>query len=197
MAKSSFYLITADGGFDEGTDFNNKEQLHYSLILNEISAAIRLQKLNGHFILKMFDIFTETSIHLLYLLSLCYENIYIYKPKTSRPTNSEKYIICKNFKLDDEKRNEIVEKLVLPKLKKDLYMSFELFDEIPDYFIENIRGINTILVKKQCEYLQYAIELCSDKDFFVQYEMNVDYLIEKRRDAFNEWAQAYNLEAYV
>jgi 23S rRNA U2552 (ribose-2'-O)-methylase RlmE/FtsJ len=197
MAKSSFYLITADGGFDEGTDFNNKEQLHYSLILNEISAAIRLQKLNGHFILKMFDIFTETSIHLLYLLSLCYQDIYIYKPKTSRPTNSEKYIICKNFKLDDEKRNEIVEKLVLPKLKKDLYMSFELFDEIPDYFVENIRLINTILVKKQCEYLQYAIELCGDKDFFVQYEMNVDYLIEKRRDAFNEWAQAYNLEAYV
>jgi len=197
MAKSMFYLITADGGFDEGTDFNNKEQLHYSLILNEITSAIRLQKLNGHFILKMFDIFTETSIHLLYLLSLCYQDIYIYKPKTSRPTNSEKYIICKNFKLDDVKRNEIVEKLILPKLKKDLYMSFTIFDDIPEYFVENIRVINSILVEKQCEYLQYAIDLCSNKEFFIQYELNVDELIEKRREAFNEWAQIYNLEAYV
>lgn len=197
MTSASFYLITADGGFDEGTDFNNKEQLHYSLILNEISAAIRLQKYNGHFILKMFDIFTETSIHLLYLLNLCYSNVYIYKPKTSRPTNSEKYIICKNFKLDDKKRGEILEKLLLSKLKKNLYMSFRLFDEIPDDFVENIKMINTILVKKQCEYLQYAIELCNDKDFFVEYELSVNDLIEKRREAFNEWAQIYNLEAYV
>lgn len=197
MTKSSFYLITADGGFDEGTDFNNKEQLHYSLILNEIGTAIRLQKYNGHFILKMFDIFTETSIHLLYLLSLCYKSVYIYKPKTSRPTNSEKYIICKNFKLDDKKRNVILERLLLPRLKKNLYMSFRLFNEIPDEFVENIRMINSILVKKQCEYLQHAIELCSNKDFFVEYELNVNDLIEKRKETFNDWAEIYNLEAYV
>jgi 23S rRNA U2552 (ribose-2'-O)-methylase RlmE/FtsJ len=197
MTNASFYLITADGGFDEGTDFNNKEQLHYSLILNEIGTAIRLQKYDGHFILKMFDIFTETSIHLLYLLNLCYKNVHIYKPKTSRPTNSEKYIICKNFKLDDNKRNEILEKLLLPKLKKNLYMSFRLFDEIPEDFVENIRNINTILVKKQCEYLQYAIELCNNQDFFVEYDLNINDLIEKRKEIFNEWAETYNLEAYV
>ena len=197
MTNASFYLITADGGFDEGTDFNNKEQLHYSLILNEISAAIRLQKYNGHFILKMFDIFTETSIHLLYLLNLCYKNVYIYKPKTSRPTNSEKYIICKNFKLDDKKRNEILESLLLPKLKKNLYMSFRLFDNIPDDFVENIKMINTILVSKQCEFLKYAIELCNNQDFSVEYELNINDLIEKRKDIFNKWAETYNLEAYV
>uniref|UniRef100_A0A6C0DWB5 Ribosomal RNA methyltransferase FtsJ domain-containing protein n=1 Tax=viral metagenome TaxID=1070528 RepID=A0A6C0DWB5_9ZZZZ len=197
MTNASFYLITADGGFDEGIDFNNKEQLHYSLILNEIGTAIRLQKYDGHFILKMFDIFTETSIHLLYLLNLCYKNVHIYKPKTSRPTNSEKYIICKNFKLDDNKRNEILEKLLLPKLKKNLYMSFRLFDEIPEDFVENIRNINTILVKKQCEYLQYAIELCNNQDFFVEYDLNINDLIEKRKEIFNEWAETYNLEAYV
>ena len=197
MTNASFYLITADGGFDEGTDFNNKEQLHYSLILNEIGAAIRLQKYNGHFILKMFDIFTETSIHLLYLLNLCYKNVYIYKPKTSRPTNSEKYIICKNFKLDDKKRNEILESLLLPKLKKNLYMSFRLFDNIPDDFVENIKMINTILVSKQCEFLKYAIELCNDQDFSVEYELNINDLIEKRKDIFNKWAETYNLEAYV
>lgn len=197
MTKSSFYLITADGGFDEGTDFNNKEQLHYSLILNEISAAIRLQKYDGHFILKMFDIFTETSIHLLYLLTLCYKSVYIYKPKTSRPTNSEKYIICKGFILDEDMRKMVVDSLLLPKLKKNLYMSFTLFEEIPEDFIYNVRMINSVLVKRQCEYLDYAIELCGNKDFFVEYDLSVNDLIDKRKDVFNEWAQVYNLEAYV
>mgnify|MGYP000890469423 FL=1 len=72
-SKKPFYLVTADGGFDEGTDFNHKEQLHYQLILNEIFAALSMQKVGGHFILKMFDILTETSVHLLYLLFLFYE----------------------------------------------------------------------------------------------------------------------------
>ena len=57
ISKKPFYLVTADGGFDEGTDFNHKEQLHYQLILNEILAALTMQKTRGHFILKMFDIF--------------------------------------------------------------------------------------------------------------------------------------------
>ena len=81
------------------------------MILSEIFAAISVQKKNGHFILKVFDILTETSINLIYLLFLCYKKVYIYKPKTSRPTNSEKYIICKYFDLSDDNRNIILNEL--------------------------------------------------------------------------------------
>ena len=35
---------------------------------------------------------------LLYLLNQLYEEVYIYKPKTSRTANSEKYFIAKGFK---------------------------------------------------------------------------------------------------
>ena len=117
VGNTGSYLVTADGGFDEGTDFNNKEQLHYFLILNEIYSALCLQKVEGTFILKVFDIFTTTSVHLLYLLNLVYDEVYIYKPKTSRPTNSEKYIVCKNFNL----------KLLLPvELSSMRFQSFKI-----------------------------------------------------------------------
>ena len=106
-------------------------------------------------------------------------------------------ILIKLDKVELVDQNEILEKLLLPKLKKNLYMSFRLFDEIPEDFVENIRNINTILVKKQCEYLQYAIELCNNQDFFVEYDLNINDLIEKRKEIFNEWAETYNLEAYV
>ena len=38
---------------------------------------------------------------MLYLLSCLYNEVYITKPHTSRMANSEKYIVCKNFLLDD------------------------------------------------------------------------------------------------
>src|SRR5690606_27128980 len=82
LENKQFYLITGDGGLDEGINFNNKEQLHVKLILSEIYTAIKLQKNGGHFILKIFDFFTETSIQLLYLLTMCYENVYYCKPQT-------------------------------------------------------------------------------------------------------------------
>jgi 23S rRNA U2552 (ribose-2'-O)-methylase RlmE/FtsJ len=201
IAKKDFYLITADGGFDEGTDFNHKEQLHYQLILNEILTALMMQKKNGFFILKMFDILTETSIHLLYLLSCFYKEVYIYKPKTSRPTNSEKYIICKYFYCNENDRNKIV--LELQKLSEEIansktkFVSFKLFNNIPDEFIKEIKLFNISLLEKQCSHLETAIKLCNDQEFLKEYDINLEKSLEKRKEMFYSWEQMYNLNSYV
>lgn len=202
IAKKQFYLITADGGFDEGTDFNNKEQLHYLLILSEIYSALKLQKQDGHFILKVFDILTETSLHLLYLLYLFYDEVYIYKPKTSRPTNSEKYIICKHFN-----RNNIdIESTILNKIKnlinsiknsKYKYSSFTLFLSIPEHFTNQIKSINSNLLSSQCDFLYEAIQLCEDTNFVNEYELKLDSCIQRRKEIFHEWEKEYNLNAYI
>lgn len=201
LSKSMFFLITADGGFDEGTDFNNKEQLHYGLILSEIYGAIRLQQQGGHFILKVFDVFTETSVHLLYLLSLCYNEVYIYKPRTSRPTNSEKYIICKNYKLTEQWREQVMKNLV--SLSKALertnskYISFKLFSSIPETFSTKIYNMNKSLLTKQCDFLELAVKLCNDESFVEKYDTILSESIENRKAVFHEWENVYNLNSYV
>jgi 23S rRNA U2552 (ribose-2'-O)-methylase RlmE/FtsJ len=199
LGDKEFYLITADGGFDEGTDFNNKEQLHYSLILNEIYSALYLQQYNGMFILKVFDIFTTTSIQLLYLLKLVYNEVYIYKPKTSRPTNSEKYIICKKF-IGNNKLDSFLSELrmlskELKKYKK--YTSFTLFNEIPIDFINCIKNINTNFLNIQCNSLQRAIDLCENNNFISNYQNELDASLEKRRKVFKQWEEQYNLNCYI
>lgn len=201
MSKMPFYLITADGGFDEGTDFNHKEQLHYNLILSEVYSAIQLQKQDGHFILKVFDILTETSIHLLYLLTLCYKEVYIYKPKTSRPTNSEKYIVCKYFNLPEVQRTVYVNQL--KKLSDDIklvtnkFISFTLFNTISFEFLNQIKSINTSLLDKQCSHLETAIHLCNDKTFIANYDIKLSESLEKRKSIFKEWENTYSLNSYV
>lgn len=201
LATKKFFLITADGGFDEGTDFNNKEQLHYCLILSEIYTALNLQKTDGHFILKVFDVFTEPSVHLLYLLTLAYTDVHIYKPKTSRPTNSEKYIICKRFRLDQDQKKNILSKLEvlynnMSKLKSK-YIVFKLFKTIPDSFVSLIFDMNKTLLQKQCFFLERAVELCNDQQFLTNYDNILTESIEKRKDVFYQWEQFYNLNSYV
>ena len=198
IAKREFYLVTADGGFDEGTDFNHKEQLHYQLILSEIFAALTVQKKGGCFILKMFDILTETSVHLIYLLFMCYNEVCIYKPNTSRPTNSEKYIICKGFiGVNQNILNKL--RVLCNDISKTKYkfISFRLFKTVDCKFKEKIFNINSILLERQCLHLENAIRLCNDTSFLKEYDEKLEESLQKRKDVFKQWERLYNLNSYV
>lgn len=199
--SNGFYLITSDCGFDEKEEYNNKEQLHSLVIMNCIFNAIYLQKESGNYILKVFDIFTDTSIQLLYLLNTLYDEVYIYKPKTSRPSNSEKYVICKGFTKNVEYKEKVIELLRLisnkcriPKFK---YTKFKLFKNIPVSFINRIKQMNTRLLKIQCQFLTNAINLCCDPTFTKNYDNELQVSIEKRRQVFKEWEALYNLNVFV
>ena len=64
---SSMDLITADGGFDFSTDFNNQETSIAKLLFAQTCFALTMQKQGGTFILKIFDCFMQhTSDCLLY-----------------------------------------------------------------------------------------------------------------------------------
>ena len=98
VGRESCDLVTGDGGFDYSNDYDNQEINSLPLIFSEIFIAINIQKIGGNFVCKLFDIFHSQTRQLLYILYLCYSDIYFHKPDTSRFSNSEKYIICKGFK---------------------------------------------------------------------------------------------------
>ena len=91
-------IITGDGGFDFSVDFNLQEQCAQKLIYSQILMGFEMLKTGGTFICKFFDTFTNLTQELIFLLYLFYNEVYIYKPFTSRLANSERYIICKGFK---------------------------------------------------------------------------------------------------
>ena len=72
---NSCHFITADGGFDFSSDFNNQEEMSLRLIMCEIYTALRLQIEGGSFILKIYDIHNLVTIKLLYILKLFYNNM--------------------------------------------------------------------------------------------------------------------------
>ena len=95
---NSMNIITGDGGFDFSIDYNKQEQLATRLIFSQIAYAVLMQKHEGTFILKVFNVFLKSTVDMIFLLSCFYTDVHICKPHTSRYANSEKYIVCTGFK---------------------------------------------------------------------------------------------------
>ena len=164
--RQKAYLITADGGF-EWKNENYQEQEAYTLILGEIISAVSLQAKGGSFVLKVFETFTHITIKLITLLTSFYEEVYVYKPFFSRATNSEKYIICKNFKDNDNMKHIALLEETLQKCYKAMYNDKLFINDIfPDYNISqeqlnifkyiniNIANIQQIMINNLVVYIK-------------------------------------------
>ena len=164
---NSMDIITGDGGFYFSMDFNNQENSAIRLIFTQVCYAITMQKYNGTFILKIFDIFLKSPIDIIFLLSCFYKEIYIYKPSTSRYANSEKYIICKGFNKTNTTKisNKLINILKILKNidfeKKYIYSIIDI--KIPYYTLNLIKEINVIFCQKQIDNIHHTIRLISNK----------------------------------
>ena len=166
--KNSMDIITGDGGFDFSNNFNNQENAAFRLIFTQLIYAIAMQKYNGTFILKIYDIFLNSTIEILYILSIFYTNIYVTKPNTSRYANSEKYLVCTDFKYKDTYQISLKLHDILKVLNGVDMEKYEItsFINIPKqlYFKNQIEEINAILGQQQIENIINTIKLINSKD---------------------------------
>ncbi|KAJ3332131.1 FtsJ methyltransferase domain-containing protein 2 [Kappamyces sp. JEL0680] len=96
-AKDGVDLVVADGGFSVVGDEEHQEEHSKQLLVAQILAMFRVLKKGGNFVVKLFDLLTDFSVELVYLLYLYFERISICKPFSSRPANSERYLVCLNL----------------------------------------------------------------------------------------------------
>jgi len=185
---NSMDIITADGGFDFSTDFNQQETLATNLLFAQVSFAISMQKLNGHFILKIFDIFTKTTCDILFLLSTLYKQVFIIKPNTSRLANSEKYIVCKFFKGNC---SAVIQNIMCeyPKLKEYTHLSSILNKEHDYYYINKIEEYNAIFGQQQIENINSTISLFTCKNKSEKIEALKKNFIHK----CVQWCEKHNI----
>jgi 23S rRNA U2552 (ribose-2'-O)-methylase RlmE/FtsJ len=165
---STMDMITGDGGFDFSLDFNNQETNISRLLFAQVIYAISMQKKEGCFILKVFDLFMQHSIDLVYILSSFYEKVYITKPNTSRYGNSEKYIVCKNFtNIPFENYSSYIqgvfEKVVASQSNNIIYIHRFLNIPISLHFLSKIEEYNAIFGQQQIENIHFTLSLIDNK----------------------------------
>jgi hypothetical protein len=79
-------------------DANRQEELSAFVNIGQILTGLLALAVGGHFVTKQFTFVTPFSRSLIAIVASLFEETYITKPKTSRPTNSEVYLVGKGFK---------------------------------------------------------------------------------------------------
>lgn len=191
---NTFDYVTGDAGVDYSDDYNNQEQTSSKLILIQILYAIIIQKQGGNFILKIFDIFNDLTIEYIFLLSCLYEEVYIYKPNTSRIANSEKYIICKKYKSIN--KNNI--KYIIDNFNDitNKQLSSILDYNISKLFINKIEEINAIYGQNQIDNISMTLNIIRQYESGINIKKlntTIDVLNNNNIYKCINWCLKYNL----
>jgi 23S rRNA U2552 (ribose-2'-O)-methylase RlmE/FtsJ len=155
-------IITGDCTEDTSYNPTNQEQLVLYSLFSQIVTALHMQSEKGYLILKIFDTITRPTCQLIYYLTKFYENISIIKPRTSRYTNSEKFIVAQRFKgitTDELKSLDNI----LNIWKPDEYCRL-IGLEIPDDIEKQFLLYNKIITENQYCYIEKTIKCNYNED---------------------------------
>lgn len=160
-------LVTADGGFDASDDFNSHESNMARLLWCQIVAGLGVCENGGSFVIKFFDISTTLTARLIHLLAVYFDCVYLYKPNTSRPCNSEKYVVCTGFR--GVKPEHLKQYLTIidgwySVKNVGLNLTDLLEDPIPDDVLRCIKYFNDTWIPKQIHRIQITLQQDPEHD---------------------------------
>uniref|UniRef100_A0A915E6Q4 Cap-specific mRNA (nucleoside-2'-O-)-methyltransferase 2 n=1 Tax=Ditylenchus dipsaci TaxID=166011 RepID=A0A915E6Q4_9BILA len=99
--KWKLYLITADGSQDCTDNPKNQELTVAPLIAQEVNIALGCLQKEGNLVLKMFTFFEPDTHNILARLLTNFERVEVFKPASSKPGNSEVYLVSQLKKISD------------------------------------------------------------------------------------------------
>jgi 23S rRNA U2552 (ribose-2'-O)-methylase RlmE/FtsJ len=189
--KNSMNIITADGGFDFSSNYNEQEHTILRLLLVQTMYAIICQKKNGTFIMKIFDNFNKSTNDILFLLSCFYQNVIICKPKTSRYANSEKYVVCRRFRYNNSTGFYMLFMNMMYELNintnKYIYSIFNI--KLNQLMLNKIQDVNAIFGQQQLDIINATLSL-------IDMKKEHDMIETLKRNHINKclvWFQQYKI----
>lgn len=166
-------LVMADGGFEVPPEqANRQEWLNTRLLMAQILVGLKVTKNGGNFVLKVFDTVTKISADLLYILASSFKSITVFKPVSSRPANSERYVICQGRK-SSSIVNPFYDQL------KGVFSQMpvtQIFETLPPNFVQWLTVTNQRSLELQYHYCGLIIYFLNDsqeeaKEFMIHYNL--------------------------
>jgi len=174
-------LYTSDAGIDVSEDYNNQEDLTLWINYGQILTGLLTLANGGNFCTKQYTFFNPFTRSVITILSYLFDEFYITKPVTSRPSNSEIYLIGKNYnKSKFAKFRDIMLKALE---NKDL----TILCEINENMFESTYDIHML---QQIAFLN---------ELFTYYNTRISMLEKKRlydyyNNIINDWIKKYNVK---
>lgn len=186
--ESKVDLVTADGGF-EWKNENTQEQEYVNLLVGQIYTALKCLNKGGSLVLTVYETYTDVSLNLISILSGLFEKLYVHKPLTSRPSNSEKFIIGMGFKDNAEKVINIL-KDILDQISNNENTLYKLKMDASKKLRTSLMKANNDISNHQLKAINDITTFINDANFHgdVYIERN-----EEQRDANSFWLSLYLL----
>jgi cap2 methyltransferase len=162
--RDPIMFITSDVKYvPEVVSFDEEENINVPVHFGHTLTSLALLEKGGIAILKEFTFFEAQSISLLWILTHCFKDVSIVKPITSRPANSEVYLVCTGYKknLTDTEMARLFDILryIRSMNTEDGSPAIFLQDDIPTAFVNRVVNIMTELVDEQCNQINRNLEL--------------------------------------
>jgi len=144
------HLVTADGSIDCHHDPSRQENIVSDLHMAEIVTALQILGEGGNLVVKLFTVFESESVCMLYLLSCVFTSLDMFKPATSKETNSEVYVVARGLV-----RSEWLETILIHLTDLTIFGKYprgkSLFGikEIPSKFLDSVRECAALFMKFQ------------------------------------------------
>ena len=188
-------FITSDCGICIDSSMLNK----YEEIIAETDFAqfinmINLLRVGGSGIIKTFiPLELSSNVCIIYMMTQLFEEVYLSKPITSRPQNSEVYLVGKNFLgIEDNLLNKL--KSLLDKSVNPVFDPFnQWIENIPVSFISQLEDYIVDITRQQISYLLNIFH-------FTDNTTDIDKIkllsSGKLKDITNEyWCKKFKLES--
>jgi hypothetical protein len=145
-------------------------------MLLQLFYGVILQQYEGNFVLRISDFNYSIVKECLYFLGSFYNKIFVYKPCTTNVVNTEKYIICKDFRYHNTTQYTSKFINMIPIILENDVNSI-LSIQVPSFFSSKIDEINIILGRGLLHALNDIIKLCgndrcSDHKYFEKLKNN-------------------------
>ncbi|XP_066151196.1 cap-specific mRNA (nucleoside-2'-O-)-methyltransferase 2 [Euwallacea fornicatus] len=171
-SKGKVNLVTADGSINCMSDPGEQETLVGFLHYCETLTALAVLEKRGSFVLKIFTVFENSTLCLLYLLNCAFDKTFLFKPATSKSGNSEVYLICLGYNGFDM-LSPLWHNLTIPYHNGFFQPNLSMFSvlEIPENFIYQVNTACTNF------FLERQISTINDNIHF--------YLCPNEEDQYN------------
>lgn len=176
-------LYTHDLGIDVSNNFNTQEAQNTHAHMGAAISALLTLKKGGNFIAKQYTFFEPITINLIIIYASVFEEFYICKPLTSRPGNSEIYLVGVKFlSLPKNYRTILLERLnnfnMNPLIKKE---------DIPEDVLDSIFNICRVIFKQQIHFINENVKMYNTyKDDPRKLGNGLEFL---RKQLENDWIE--------
>lgn len=178
-------FLTGDCGISIDQKMSNAQQNILGKVnFAQIVILLSVLRNGGNFAIKHFMPMSNPFIvSYVYLLSRCFNELYICKPICSRPSSREIYLVGKNYnKLNNETLEKIYERFI------DFNDKIDLISDIPRKFLGQYYDAIDDLAEKQMVSLNRSFYFYDNPDFFEKYKYE---LRNSRKTKNKNWTKVY------